>query len=107
MNFTLDKAKKIVEHYKYLLGENILREVQECEIHKIVIAPTTAKEFNKFLEILYNSADEFIALGLSGYDKDAVKVILLSFNDGNVFHYDIERYLTDYSLEKVYNNDDF
>ncbi len=109
MTFDLDTAKKVVAHYSYLIGQDISDKFPEHTIHHIVIAPADTDQFATFIGAFNQNENNEASLLASGFDKSKVKAILIHHDKwrGDIFHYDLDKYLTKKQIEKVYLNPDF
>ncbi len=109
MTFTFEKALKIIDHYSFLLGKEISGSAPDFLINDIIIAPTTESEQKIFIGLYNQNSNYQQSLNASGFDKESVNVLLIHHDTfgGNVYHYDIDKYLTKVNLEKIYTNPDF
>jgi hypothetical protein len=109
MTFTFENAKKVAEHYKYLIGEPFDNRESKTIIDYILIAPDFGKEFNTFTNAWVESKNNQQALLRSGADLSKVIVIAVSYDDfGNILLYgEIDRFLERRNMERVYLNPEF
>ena len=109
MTFTFDTAKKMIKHYSFLIGEDISDDFTDHKINYILIAPEDQTQFDIFIGEFNQNASNEKSLAISGFDKENVRVILVYHDTfgGNIFRYDIDKYLTKKSIEKVYLTPDF
>ena len=109
MTFTFDKAKKMIKHYYYLIGQDILDDFTDHKINYILIAPYDQTQFEIFIGEFNQNTSNKNSLAISGFDKENVRVILINHDTfrGNIFHYDIDKYLTKKRIDKVYLTPDF
>jgi hypothetical protein len=109
MTFDLTTAKKVIAHYSYLIGQEISDKFPGHKIHHIVIAPYDTNQFTAFIGSFNQNENNEASLFASGFDKSKVKVVVIHHDKwrGDILHYDIDKFLTERQIEKVYLNPDF
>ncbi|MEO8768762.1 MAG: hypothetical protein ABI402_01700 [Ferruginibacter sp.] len=104
MTYTFDNANKILETYKYLEGKEL---IEGMVITDIVITPSNDKLLQSFLtQFEFENAKK--SLKLAGFNKDSVRIILLSKEDPFIAGgamLELDAYLTDNNIEKVYDSE--
>ena len=102
MTFTFENANKIIDTYKYLLGKELS---EGFTVDYISIVPTNQTQLAAYLSNLNQSRNPLYALQISGYDKSSVRVCLINHDKfrGNLYHSDIDNYLTKNNIEKCYD----
>ena len=102
--FTYDNANKIVEIYQYLIGKEI---VEGFEAQYVCIVPSSEPQRAAFASNLNMNHNPGISLTLSGFDKGAVRIVLINQDQskGMIYHYDLDKYLTNNKISKAYNSE--
>lgn len=109
MNFILEKARKVAEHYKYLIGSDFDGKKGNHKVTHIAVAPYYSDNLKAFWEHFAAEEDDKRALVLSGYDPQNMLVFVINYDSwSNILVYnEIDKYLTHNNLEKIYLNPDF
>ena len=109
MTFTFEQAKRIIEHYKYLIGKKMSVNSTEMDITDVLIAPSEHEQQIKFISEFNQLRNNELSLAKSGFDTAAVVVFIVHHDTfrGDVWTSDIDKYLTRMGIEKVYESEGF
>ena len=107
MTFSYKNALRVVKHYQFLKG----REMQggnETPVTEIAIAPIDDDQLRAFFTDFKKVKDSKKALEAAGFDKSQVQVILLNEAADKIDLWEeIDAFLEENKLEKIYLNPDF
>jgi hypothetical protein len=110
MTFTLEQADKVVKHYQHLIGLDFDNKPnQKYPIQYVLIAPDYGDGFQAFLTHFTDNENNQNSLVLSGFDRYKVIVIVAYYDRfSNLLLWEnIDSFLRNNNLEKVYLNPDF
>jgi hypothetical protein len=103
MKIDIVTAEKLVEYYSpVLIGSRLMGETK---IQDIVITPTKPNRFKRFFNS-YKIGNYKSALLISGFDKMDVLVKVIGYFGSDLLHYDLDRYLSDHGIKKIYHIDE-
>ncbi|KQR68373.1 hypothetical protein [Pedobacter sp. Leaf176] len=103
MNFTLDKATELVNHYQFLIGEPLDNSQRAYPITDLAIVPDDAQKISTILSELENG-NNMMLLAREGYEPKAVRIVVAHIDNynGNVVYNCINDYIETYNIEKAY-----
>ncbi len=109
MTFNIEQAKRIKEHYKYLIGEIMNKEVSDKAVTDILIAPTDATQQIAFISDFNQTSDNDLSLAKTGFNPNDVTIFFAHHDTwaGDVWTAELDKFLTRKGIEKVYLNPDF
>lgn len=93
MIYSKDKAIKLIDENKYLVGKNIFKSNQDIRITDVIVAPKSEKLFNEFIKDYTNTINFQISLNKLN-DDSYYRVLVVSFNqfDNMLYYQDLEKF---------------
>ena len=109
MTFNIDKAKRIREHYNFLIGQPMGANPDSVKIFDIIIVPVDSKQKTLFIKSFWQTKNNDLSLASSGFDQNNVSILLITQIDRNFAFVkkEIDKFLTDKNLEKIYLKEDW
>ncbi|HTE12438.1 MAG TPA: hypothetical protein VK645_15745 [Chitinophagaceae bacterium] len=107
MTFTYAHALELIRHYQFLKGRD-MQGGNETPVTELAVAPVNDDQLAAFFTEFKTTKNAKKALDAAGYDKSQVQVVLLNEEDDKIDLWEeIDSYLEENKLERVYLNPDF
>jgi len=107
MTFSFTHALEVIQHYQFLKGRD-MQGGHETPISEIAAAPVNDDQLTAFFAEFKKTKDSKKALEAASYDKSQAQVLLLNEEDDKIDLWEeIDSYLEENKLERVYLNPDF
>jgi hypothetical protein len=104
-DFKINQAYDLADYYKYLIGKTFSSNTEDCKVTHVSVVPCDSDKIQKWFEEFNYSKNYKLALSKSGFDPNKVAVKVFTHYDHNLIYKDLDDYLTEYSLDKIYVKD--